>query len=90
MILTLSGRLDQAGIAPVQIVLNDRLLGTLSPADGYERYTLPIPRDLALEMAERDEASELRIESQPWVPSQLLGMPDDRSLGIRLDRVVIR
>ena len=90
LILTLSGRLDQAGIAPVQIVLNDRLLGTLSPADGYERYTLPIPRDLALEMAERDEASELRIESQPWVPSQLLGMPDDRSLGIRLDRVVIR
>ena len=90
LILTLSGRLDQAGIAPVRIVLNDRLLGTLSPADGYERYTLPIPPDLAREMAERDEASELRIESQPWVPSRLLGLPDDRILGIRLDRVVIR
>ena len=90
LILTLSGRLDQAGIAPVQIVLNDCLLGTLSPADRYERYTLPIPPDLAREMAERDEASELRIETEPWVPSQLLGMPDDRSLGIRLDRVVIR
>ncbi len=90
LILTLSGRLDQAGIAPVQIVLNDRLLGTLSPADGYERYTLPIPPDLAREMAERDEASELRIETQSWVPSRLLGFPDDRILGIRLGRVVVR
>ena len=90
LVLTLSGRLEQAGIAPVQIVLNDRLLATLSPPDGYERYTVPIPPDLAREMAERDEASELRIETQPWVPSELLGLPDDRSLGIRLDRVVIR
>ena len=90
LVLTLSGRLEQAGIAPVQIVLNDRLLATLSPGDGYERYTVPIPPDLAREMAERDEASELRIETQPWTPSRLLGLPDDRNLGIRLDRVVIR
>ncbi|MXZ71409.1 MAG: hypothetical protein F4Z04_07880 [Acidobacteria bacterium] len=90
LVLTLSGRLEQAGVAPVQIVLNDRLLATLSPGDGYERYTLPIPPDLAREMAERDEASELRIETQPWVPSRLLGLPDDRTLGIRLDRVVVR
>ncbi|MXY23737.1 MAG: hypothetical protein F4Y45_04340 [Acidobacteria bacterium] len=89
LVLTLSGRLEQAGIAPVQIVLNDHLLATLSPGDGYERYTLPIPPDVAREMAERDEASELRIETQPWVPSRLLGLPDDRTLGIRLDRVVI-
>ena len=90
LILTLSGRLEQAGIVPVRIWLNDRLLGTPSPADGYERYTLPIPPRLAREMAEREEASELRIETEPWVASQLLGLPDDRTLGIRLDRVVIR
>ncbi|MYD70490.1 MAG: hypothetical protein F4W89_07080 [Acidobacteria bacterium] len=90
LIVTLSGRVEQAGIAPVQIVLNERLLATLSPADGYQRYTVPIPPDLALEMAERNEASELRIETEPWVPSDLLGLPDDRILGIRLDRVVIR
>ena len=90
LVLTLSGRLEQAGIAPVQIVLNDRLLATLSPPDGYDRYTVPIPPDLAREMAEREEASELRIETQPWVPSRLLGLPDDRSLGIRIDRVAVR
>lgn len=90
LVLTLSGRLAQAGIVPVRIWLNDYLLGTPSPPDGYNRYTLPIPPRLAREMAEREDASELRIETEPWVPSQLLGLPDDRSLGIRLDRVVIR
>ncbi len=89
--LRMRGRPAAAGEAEVRVFLNDRPLGTLAvAADRFEDYSVAVPPDLARQVADRPRASELRIETDPWVPLDVLGIPDARALGVMLDRVDVR
>ena len=85
------GRPAAAGDAVVRVFLDDRPLGAVAVAtDRFEAYSLAIPPDLARQVADRPRASELRLETEPWVPRDVLGIPDPRALGVMLDRVEVR
>lgn len=85
------GRPDAAGVAEVDVSLADQPLGTIAVADDrFRPYTLAIPPDLAKANAAEPVAAELRFETVPWVPLQVLGIPDQRELGVMLDRVEVR
>ncbi|MCX6537550.1 MAG: hypothetical protein NT151_01250 [Acidobacteria bacterium] len=81
------GRPPRAGAARVQVYLNDHLLGDVEVADGFHDYTVPITPAIADEAARKPGASVLRLMSTTWSPKQILGGPDDRQLGVMLDRV---
>lgn len=81
----------RAGPAEARLFLNERPLGTVVVTTStFERYTVPIPSDLARDMAARETASLLRIESTPWVPRDVTDSPDARELGVVLARVELR
>jgi hypothetical protein len=68
----------------------DRVLGTLAVSGGFKPYSVPIPPALA-EMAAADtEPVRFKLATTVWVPRQVLGTPDDRDLGVMVDRVVVR
>ena len=89
--LSRGGRPPEADEARVSVFLDDQPLGTIAVADdAFHSYTLPIPASLASAVAATDTAATLRLETPPWVPLDLLGLPDRRELGVMLDRVEIR
>ena len=85
------GRPEAAGVANVRVSLADQPLGTITvPDDRFRSYTLAIPPALAEAIAADPAAAELRIETVPWVPLHVLGIPDQRELGVMLERVEVR
>jgi hypothetical protein len=84
------GRPAAAGAAKVRVRLNDADLGELEVRDGFAPYSLTIPADVAAAAGARTEASVLRLESTVWNPGKVLGVPDDRQLGVMLDRVRVQ
>lgn len=84
------GRPTVAGAARVRLTLNDRPLGSFTVTEGFQPYTVTIPASLSREVAAREEASELQIETSTWVPREFSSEPDNRELGVMLDRVEIR
>jgi len=84
------GRPPEEALVTVRLTLNEYDLGEFSVGNGFEDYTFTMPETLAETIALEDEASVLQIESSVWVPSQILGVSDDRDLGVMLDRVEVR
>ena len=85
------GRPVAAGVAVVRVSLYDQPLGSIIvPDDRFREYTIAIPPDLARAVAADEGAAELRLETVPWVPLHVLGIPDQRELGVMLDRVEVR
>ena len=85
------GRPEAAGVAEVRITLNDEPLGSITvPDDRFRPYAITIPPELAQAVAAGEGAAELRIETVPWIPLHVLGIPDQRELGVMLDRVEVR
>jgi hypothetical protein len=41
-------------------------------------------------MAQSADATQLRILTRTWNPSQTLGAPDNRDLGVMVDRIEVR
>ena len=74
----------------VRLTLDDVPLGMFPVTAGFNPYTVSIPPDVARAVAEREETSELLIETSTWVPQEHLGGSDDREVGVMLDRVVIQ
>jgi hypothetical protein len=69
----------------------DRVLGTVTVGnDGFQPYTVQIPPDLASTVAARGEPVRLKIATTVWVPRRVLGTPDDRDLGVMVDRVAVQ
>ena len=88
--LSNGGRPAAAGTASVRVFLDDRPLGTITClGDQFRDYDLAIPPDLARRIAARPTASELRLETDPWIPRDVLGIPDPRALGVMLARVEV-
>jgi hypothetical protein len=84
-----SGRPPGAGAAAVSVFLNDRPLGSVTAASGVLPYRFSIPAELADAMGRSEDAAQLRLVSATWSPRRLLGVPDDRLLGVMVDRVAL-
>jgi hypothetical protein len=93
-ILTLSmaagGRPAAAGPAEVEVSLNDHPLGAVTVRGALAPYRFVIPADLAMAIAESDDAAQLRLVTRVWKPSAVLGGSDSRELGVMVDRIEIR
>jgi hypothetical protein len=76
--------------AHVQVLLNDRVLGELDVKPDFHSYTLAIPPDVAAAAAKSDAPARLTLVSNIWRPRDVLGTPDDRDLGVMVDRVEVR
>ena len=84
------GRPAAAPAADVTVELDNELLGTVHVTTGFKPYTLEIPAPLAARLAAAGEAVPLKLTTKVWIPEKLLGTPDDRDLGVMLDRVAVR
>jgi hypothetical protein len=84
------GRPAAAPPADVSITLGGRPLGQVRVDTGFKPYTLPIDPDLAASLAASRQPVQLRLDTRPWVPEEVLGTPDDRSLGVMVDRVTVK
>ncbi len=84
------GRPKAAPPADVTVLMMDRVLGTVRVTGGFNEYILPIPPDAAAEAAATGEPVRLTLRTAAWNPKTLLGTPDDRELGVMVDRVAIR
>jgi hypothetical protein len=84
------GRPAGAPPAEVAVYLFGQLLGTVTVGDGFQPYRLAIPPALAARAAAYRDPVELKLVTTLWNPHQVLGGPDDRDLGVMLDRVAVR
>ncbi len=84
------GRPAAAPPPTVAVYLHNQLLGTLRVDDGFRPYALNIPPDLAARAAAVGDPVELKLVTQTWNPHKVLGTPDDRELGVMVDRVAVR
>jgi hypothetical protein len=81
-----------AGVPPadVSVYLHDQLLGTVRAGRQFAPHSLAIPPDLARRAAAFGDPVQLKLVTPVWNPHQVLGSPDDRDLGVMLDRVAVR
>ncbi|MEX1129187.1 MAG: glycosyltransferase family 39 protein [Vicinamibacterales bacterium] len=84
------GRPPAAPPAMVQVFLHNQLLGRIEVDGDVRPYTLAVPPELAARAAAASEPVELRLVTTMWNPAKVLGSPDDRDLGVMLDRVTIK
>ncbi|MBA3885061.1 MAG: glycosyltransferase family 39 protein [Acidobacteria bacterium] len=84
------GRPPGAPPATIRVYFHGEPLGTVQVEDGWREYRLSIPAAVAARAAEVDDPVELRLVTTTWNPQVVLGTPDDRELGVMLDRVTIR
>jgi hypothetical protein len=84
------GRPAAAVPATVTVYLHGELLGSVAVADGLAPYTLKIPAELASRAAAAGDPVELKLVTAVWNPHEVMGSPDDRDLGVMLDRVAVQ
>jgi hypothetical protein len=84
------GRPAKAPAALVTVSFDGRPLGTVTVTDGFHAYGFDIPAELASAAAARDEPALVRLVSTTWSPHDLLGTPDDRRLGVMVQRVEVQ
>ena len=84
------GRPPAAPAAVVTVDLADRPLGTVTVGRGFAEYDLAIPADVAERAAATGEPVRVTLRTRTWNPLRTLGTPDDRELGVMVDRVAIR
>lgn len=90
LVMADGGRPPAAPPARVEVFLHNQLLGRVDVSGPLRPYSLPIPPDLAQRAASTGDVVELRLVTETWNPATVLGSPDDRELGVMLDRVTIR
>ncbi len=90
--VTMSNGGRPAGAAPavVEVYLHGQLLGRAAPTGDFEPYGFAIPPALAARAAAYPDPVELKFVSTLWNPHAVLGSPDDRDLGVMVDRVAVR
>jgi hypothetical protein len=84
------GRPDSVPPADVKVYLADQLLGTARVDTGFEAYTLAVPAALAERLGSDSDPVQLKLVTSVWIPEAVLGTPDDRALGVMIDRVAVR
>lgn len=90
VIVRLAGpRESDAPLAPVELAIDDHVLGTVSPTREFAPYELAIPEELR----ERPDATYaiLTLRTKTWRPSDSLpDSTDVRDLGVRVERIEVR
>ena len=76
--------------AQIQVALDDHVLGTTTVGPDFHGYSFAIPPDVAAEAAARTVPARLRITTNIWRPKAAIGVPDDRDLGVMVDKVEVR
>lgn len=84
------GRPPAAPAARVIATLGDVVLGSVDVRSGFAPYTFDIPPPLAAADAAAHEPVRLTLETVTWNPLKVLGTPDDRDLGVMVDRVAVQ
>jgi hypothetical protein len=84
------GRPASVGPATVTCYLDNRLIGEATVTSGVKPYRFQIPAELAAAAAARDEPALLRIVASAWSPKTALGVNDDRTLGVMVQRVTVQ
>lgn len=92
VVLTMNngGRPAAAPPADVSVSLHGQLLGTVRVGDQFAPYELRIPPELAARAAALGDPVELKLVTALWNPHEVLGSPDDRNLGVMVDRVTVK
>jgi hypothetical protein len=83
------GRPPAAAPADVSVALDDEVLGVVRVTNGFKPYAFAIPPPVAARLSTAGTA-ELRLSTTVWNPRLVLGTPDDRELGVMLDRVELK
>jgi hypothetical protein len=76
--------------ARVEVSLDDKVIGHVDVGRDFHTYAVPIPPAIAEEAATRETPARLRLAVTVWKPRDVLGTPDDRQLGVMVDRVEVR
>jgi hypothetical protein len=76
--------------ARVDVYLEDVHLGSAQVPTGFRPYSFAIPPEVAAAMARKEDPGRLRILTNTWNPQEALGVPDNRDLGVMVDRVEVR
>ena len=84
------GRPPAVARADVTVALDNEVLGTVRVDTGFKPYALPIPQALAERLSGIGRSIELTITTTVWKPEAVLGTPDDRELGVMVDRVTVK
>ena len=84
------GRPAAAPSARVDVSLQGEPIGSAVVSGRFRPYVFTIPADLAARAAKTGDPVELRLVTETWQPSSVLGTPDDRHLGVMVDRVTIK
>ena len=80
------------GVPPahIRVYLDDEFTGETDVGRGFQPYSFMIPPEAARAAGARDEPVLMRIESTLWNPRAALGVPDDRDVGVMVDRIEAR
>ena len=84
------GRPGNAPPAEVEAFIGEVSLGRVVVGAGMQAYTLAIPADVARAAAASPDAVTVRLRTVTWRPRAVLGVADDRELGVMVDRVEVR
>jgi hypothetical protein len=84
------GRPAAAPAADVAVSLHGEVVGTVRVTDAFAPHELTIPPGLAARAAAFGDPVELKLVTVTWNPHEVLGTPDDRQLGVMVDRVTVR
>jgi hypothetical protein len=76
--------------ARVEVSLDDKVIGQIDVGRDFHTYAVPIPPAIAEEAAARETPARLKLAVTVWKPRDVLGTPDDRQLGVMVDRVEVR
>lgn len=90
LVMNDGGRPARVARAEVEVSLNDRLLGRVQVGSGFSPYSFAIPEDLAAAAAVSDEPARIKLVTNAWKPIEVLATPDNRDLGVMVDRVEVR
>ena len=84
------GRPGTAPPAEVAVQLGDYVLGSVLVNTGFKPYSLSIPPAVASAVAASGEPVRLKLSTTTWSPETQIGTPDDRQLGVMVDRVTVQ
>ena len=70
--------------------MNDQVLGRVTVGPDFKPYSVAIPPALAEAAAASGAPVRIKLVTNVWKPQAVLGVPDDRDLGVMVDRVQVR
>lgn len=92
LLLWLNDGRRPAKVAPadVEVSIDDDVIGRQRVGPDFKPYTFNIPADVAQRASSQSAPARLKITTNVWNPRAALGTPDDRDLGVMVERVDVR